>query len=138
MSMSVCEADETRHSNQFRSSELLESEIESSRQLAIARTPITNTSSLLCSRVKHGTDNHETRRDGPFTHPEDETDGEETRKVLASSMTTHSNSPDEYVQARGMPLQKMGAKNKVWATCLIHFPTGNLCSAKFCGNSKAK
>jgi hypothetical protein len=49
-------------------------------------TPIANASSLLCPRVKHGTDNHKARRDGALTHPEDETNGEETGKVLASGM----------------------------------------------------
>lgn len=63
-------------------------------------TPITNTNGLLISGVKHGTDNHEARRDGTFTHSEDEAHGEETGKVLASCMAAQSNSPDEYVQAR--------------------------------------
>lgn len=63
-------------------------------------TPVTNTNSLLLSCVKHGTDNHEARSDGAFAHSEDEADGEETSKVLASCVATQSNSPDEYVQAR--------------------------------------
>lgn len=36
------------------------------------------------------------------------------------------------------PLQKMRSPIKACTTYLIHFPTGNLCSAKFCGNSKAR
>ena len=84
--MSVCAVDETWRSNQFHSSKLLKSETRSGRQRIIRLTPITNTSSLLCSRVKHGTDDHEARRDRTFTHSEDKTDGEETRKVLASGM----------------------------------------------------
>ena len=75
------------HSNQFHSSKLLQSEIEDIQQLVIiALTPITNTSSLLCSRVKHGTDKHEARSDRTFTHSKNEPDGEETGKVLASGM----------------------------------------------------
>jgi len=85
--MSVCAADQARYSNRFHSSKLLKGETRTSRQLIIALTPITNTSSLLSSRVKHGTDNHEARSDRTFTHSEDETDGEETSKVLASGMT---------------------------------------------------
>jgi hypothetical protein len=50
-------------------------------------TPVTNTSSLLLPRVKHSTDDHETCRDGTLTHPKDETNGEETGKALASSVT---------------------------------------------------
>jgi hypothetical protein len=38
------------------------------RQLAVALTPITNTSSVLSSRVEHGTDNHEACSDRTFTH----------------------------------------------------------------------
>ena len=49
-------------------------------------TPISNASSLLCPRVKHGTDDHKARSDGALTHPEDETNDEETGKVLASGM----------------------------------------------------
>jgi hypothetical protein len=85
--MSVCEADRIRRSNRFHSLKLLESETASSRQHGITLTPITNTSSLLPSRVKHGTDNHEARSDRTFTSSEDETDGEETCEVLASGMT---------------------------------------------------
>lgn len=62
-----------------------------------ALTPVANTSSLFCSRIKHGADNHKARRDGTFTHSEDEAGGEETGKVLASGMAAQSNSPDEYV-----------------------------------------
>jgi hypothetical protein len=110
MSMSVYEANETRHSNQIHSSKLLEGETLGGRQLVIALTPITNTRSLLSPRVKHRTDNHEARSDRTFAHSEDETDDEETRKVLASGMATQSNCPDEYVQARDSPLQKMEAR----------------------------
>jgi hypothetical protein len=69
-------------------------------------TPITNTNSVLFPCVKHQTDNHEARRDGTFTHAEDETDNEETGEVLASGMTTQSNSPDKDVQTRGVLLQR--------------------------------
>jgi len=95
---------------------------------------------VLASRVKHGADNHEARCDGTFTHSKNETDGEKTGEILASSMATQGDSPDEYVQARSVSLQKITteAPGKVCATCLSHFPTGNLWSAKFCGNSKAR
>jgi hypothetical protein len=93
---------------------------------------------VLSSGVKHGTNNHKTRSDRTFTHPEDETDGEETCKVLAGGMATQRNSPYEYVEARDAPLQKMEVPSTVWTTCLIHFPTGNLCNARFWGNSKAR
>jgi hypothetical protein len=51
-------------------------------------TPITNTSCVFSPGVKHGTDNHKARRDGTFTDPENETNYEETGKVLASRMAT--------------------------------------------------
>jgi hypothetical protein len=51
-------------------------------------TPITNTGRVFSSSIKHQTDDHEARRDGTFTHAEDETDGEETSEVLASGMAT--------------------------------------------------
>ncbi len=54
----------------------------------IALTPITDTGRLLSPRIKHGTDNQKARRDRPFTHPKDETNDEETGKVLASRMAT--------------------------------------------------
>jgi hypothetical protein len=54
----------------------------------MALTPITNTSRVLRPSVKHRTDNHEARRGGTFTYPENETKSEETGKVLASRMAT--------------------------------------------------
>jgi predicted RecA/RadA family phage recombinase len=39
---------------------------------------------MLSPSIKHGTDNHEASRDGTFTYPKNETDNEETGKVLAS------------------------------------------------------
>jgi hypothetical protein len=45
-----------------------QSETREVRQLAVALTPITNTSSVLSSRVEHGTDNHEACSDRTFTH----------------------------------------------------------------------
>jgi hypothetical protein len=60
----------------------------SERRLTIVLTPITNTSCVLAPRVKHGTNNHEARRDGTFTNSEDETTSKETGKVLASRMAT--------------------------------------------------
>jgi hypothetical protein len=74
------------------------------QQLAVALTPITNTDSVLSSRVKLETDNHEARSDKTFTHSEDESDGEEAGKALASGMTAQSNGPDECVQAGDMPI----------------------------------
>ena len=66
------------------------SEKRSERRLIIVLidlTPITDTSCVLSPRVKHGTNNHEARRDGTFTNSEDETTSKETGKVLASRMT---------------------------------------------------
>ena len=60
-------------------------------------TPITNTSSVLSPCVKHRTDNHETRCDGPLTHTKNESDSEETGEILASCMTAQCNGPDENV-----------------------------------------
>jgi hypothetical protein len=65
----------------------------SERRLMIVLTPITNTSCVLSPRVKHGTDNHEARRDGTFTNSEDETTSKETGEVLTSRMATLSNTP---------------------------------------------
>ena len=61
-------------------------------------TPIANTGSVFSPCVKHRTDNHETRCDGPLTHTKNESNSEETSEVLASSMTAQCNGPDEYVQ----------------------------------------
>ena len=74
--------------------------------MIIVLTPITNTSRVLPPRVKHGTNNQKSRRNGPFTDSENETNGEETGKVLASRMATQSNTPDEYVQAIDLSHQK--------------------------------
>lgn len=57
-------------------------------QLITVLTPITNTSRVLSPGVKHGTDYHEARGDTTFTHLENETNSEETRKVFASRMAT--------------------------------------------------
>jgi len=54
----------------------------------IVLTPITNTGRVLPPRVKHGTDDHKTRRDATFADSEDETKYEETSEVLASCMAT--------------------------------------------------
>jgi len=54
----------------------------------IILTPITNTSRVLFPRVKHGTNDQKTRRDGTFTNPEDEASSEETSKALASCVAT--------------------------------------------------
>jgi hypothetical protein len=89
-------------------------------------------------RVKHGTDNHKSCRDGSFTDSENKPNDEETGKVLASCMATYSNTPDEYVQARDVSLQKTELLCRACAGNLIHFPTGNLCNAKFWGISKAR
>ena len=56
------------------------------RRLITALTPITNAGCVFSPRVKHGTNNHEARRDGTFTYSEDKTNGEKTGKVLASRM----------------------------------------------------
>ena len=84
--MSVCDGQETWLSNQFRSSELSKDEKGCETWLIPVLTPITNTGRVLSPRVKHRTDNHKARRDGTFTHPENETNGEETGKVLAGRM----------------------------------------------------
>jgi hypothetical protein len=68
-------------------------------------TPITNTSSVLSSCVKHRADNHETRCDGPLTHTKNESNSEETSEVLASGMTAHCNGPDENVQTEAYYLR---------------------------------
>jgi hypothetical protein len=86
-SMSVCEGKETWHSNRFHSLKLLRSEKGCERKL-IVLTPITNTSRVLLPRVKHGTDNQESRGDGTFTYSEKKPNNEETGKVLASRMAT--------------------------------------------------
>jgi hypothetical protein len=57
-------------------------------RLTTVLTPIPNTSRLLSPRVKHGTDNQKARRNGPFAHSENETNDEETGKILASRMAT--------------------------------------------------
>jgi hypothetical protein len=75
-------------SNQFRSLKLLEGERGYVRWLTKVLTPITNANRLFSPCVKHGTDNHEPRRDGAFANSEDETTSKETGKVLASCMTT--------------------------------------------------
>jgi hypothetical protein len=88
--MNVCEGKYKWLSNQFHSLKLLEKESETGcgARLIMHLTPITNTGSVLSSRVKHQTDDHEARRDRTFTHAEDETDDKETGEVLASGMTT--------------------------------------------------
>jgi hypothetical protein len=106
-------------------------------RLITVLTPITNTGRVLSPRIKHGTDNQKSRRDGTFTDSENETSGEETGKAFASRMATQSNTPDEYVQARYTSPQKIELHRKCAAN-VIHFPTGNLCSAKFCGNREAR
>ena len=54
----------------------------------MALTPIPDTSRLLTPRIKHGTDNQKARRNGPFAYSEDETNDEETGKILAGCMAT--------------------------------------------------
>ena len=135
--VNVCEGRYTGDSNQFHSLKLLDSEIGCGIRAMMTLTPITNTGSVLPSRVKHQTDNHKARRDGTFTHAEDETNDEETGEVLASSMATKGNCPYKDVQTGSVWPQITVYQTKN-ATCLIHFPTGNLCRAKFCGNSKAR
>ena len=70
-------------------------------------TPISNSSRVLSSRVKHGTDDHKTCRDGTFTDSEDETKNAKTSKVLASRMAAYKDAPDEHVQARDVSLQNI-------------------------------
>jgi hypothetical protein len=86
--MSICKDEKTRLSDQFHSSNLVESETERDRELIVSLTPITNTNSVLSPSIKHRTDDHKARRDGAFAHSEDETDGKETSEVLASGMAT--------------------------------------------------
>ena len=105
--MRVCDDRKTWHSNQFQPLELSDSEKRGETQLITVLTPITNTGRVLSPRIEHRTDNHKSRRDGTFTDSKDETNGEETGKAFASRMATQSNTPDEYVQARRMSIQKM-------------------------------
>ena len=86
-SMSVCEGEETCLSNRFRSLKLLRSQKACERK-SIVLTPITNTSRVLLPRVKHGTDNQESRCDGTLTYSEKKPNNEKTGKVLASRMAT--------------------------------------------------
>ena len=62
---------------------------------------------MFSPRVKHGADNHISRRDGTFTDSENETNDEEAGKILASRMATQSYTPDKYIDAREVSLQKM-------------------------------
>jgi hypothetical protein len=52
---------------------------------------------LLRSRVEHGTNDHEPRRDGSFAHAEDEPYSEETAKGMASSVCCEGDAPYEDV-----------------------------------------
>ena len=86
--MRVCDDKRIWHSDQLHSLELLVGEKKRKRRLIRVLTPITNTSRELSPRIKHGTDNHKSRRDGTFTNSENETNDKETGKVFASRMTT--------------------------------------------------
>ena len=86
--MSVCEGNETLHSDQLQPLNLLSrSEERCKRGSVVVLTPVTNTGRVLPPRVKHGTDDHKTRRNRTFTNSEDKTTSKETSKVLASRMT---------------------------------------------------
>ena len=65
-------------------------------------TPIADTQSLLRARVKHRTDDHEPRGDRAFAHAKNETDSEETAKILACCMRAQSYAPNEDVDAVGV------------------------------------
>ena len=86
--MRVCDDKRTWHSDQLHSLDLLVGEKKSKGRLIRVLTPITNTSRELFPRIKHGTDNHKSRRDGTFTNSENKTNDKETGKVFASRMTT--------------------------------------------------
>jgi hypothetical protein len=86
--MRVCDGENAWLSNQFHPLELLWGEKWGERRLITVLTPINNSSRVLSPRIKHGTDNHKSGRDGTFTDSENETNGKETCKVLASRVAT--------------------------------------------------
>ena len=86
--MSVCEGKEIWLSNRSHSLKLLLRSEKGCERKLIVLTPITNTSRVLFPRVKHGTDNQESRGDGTFTYSEKKPNNEETGKVLARRMAT--------------------------------------------------
>lgn len=63
------------------------------------RTPVANPQRLFFSRVEHGTDNKEPRRDRAFAHSQNKSHDEEAAEACAGSMGTECNSPREDVQA---------------------------------------
>ena len=65
-------------------------------------TPVTNSQSLLLSRIKHGANNQESRGDGSFAHTENEANDEQTCKILAGSVGAEGNSPDRYIETGEM------------------------------------
>ena len=102
----------------------------------MSRTPVANSQRLFLASVEHARHDHKARRDRAFAHPEYEAASKETAEVLACGVAAERNTPHEDVQAirtSGLHEARMSPE-----THLIHLPTGNRCSARFCGYSNTR